>query len=391
MKRIAAVAAGALIICVVSWWGFSPRSYTPRYPGFTEPVEKPATQPAIATAEASSTQTLRARPDAGPLAVKDMSIYDEPDEPQWAVETVTDEEISKALDANAAFAAREVGRFCELTGQVAASHLFNDKQGKRDASEWMHHLFGIDERDSHVELPMPVRASLARGDGTELTAEQVMGVQFGWMSKLHAYDRLSLDYGKYTQLAEYAPLPNPKFYSYLVRARVLRAAALGDWEATVADIQALADLLRSAGTADAGLRANDVLRLEAKTIDAIKQRGDAVPAHLKVPSGEALQLHRALTRDAARFVMPRVAPEVQARAMVCARQAGMHCALAYDSVSNAHQLDGVVKFEPVSLDHSGCNEFKLAHLGFFDIEQDPAALTAELKAAPLLFNAEPSP
>ncbi len=133
---------------------------------------------------------------------------------------------------------------------------------------------------------------------------------------------------------------------------------------------------------------HDASECAAKTIEAIKQRGDVVPANLKVPSAQALRLHQKLTRDAQRFVLPKVAPEIQARAMACARKAGMHCAMAYESVVNAHHLEGVVKFDQVSLDHAGCNEFKLAHVGLFESDQDPAALTADLKAPPLLFDAE---
>jgi len=358
------VVVGLIAVVGLLWWGFSPDeetvvTYTPhgtvatRAPRAAGPRREPQPiEPAPVTALDASVE----------LGEIDEEAY------TGEVSKVSNAEIEQTLELNAAFAKANVARFCALADTLASEPLFKPLQGTRDATDNMTRLFGTHSEDlGSTALPAKIRQSLMAGDGLELTEEQLMGINFGWMRSMRDFDTLP---GKMPAAAwgESAYTPPMKMPYYYVRLRFLRAAKFNDWEDAVKDVQAFATLLHTSSKPWVEVEAAKTLELELQTIDLLRAKGVAVPEHLPLPNADRVKLHAALAQDVFRFVAPKVDPAVQHQAFECAKRAGLECAtayeaVAYEAVANANDLRRVLESEPVKLDRTGCNDNAFKVLG----------------------------
>ena len=383
MARRVFLMVGVISVIGLLWWGFSPDeeptvvTYTPQgtVAKRTPRAELPAPQTGVAM--------------PAPVIAPDASVDLEGDVDDemftGEVSKVSDAEIEKTLELNAAFARAHVARFCALADSLASEPVFKPLQGSRDATRDMSRLFGTHSEDlGSTALPAKVRQSLMSGDGLELTEDQLMGINFGWMRSMRDFDRLQ---GKTPAEAfgERAYTPPMKMPYYYVRLRFLRAAKFNDWEDAVRDVQAFATLLHTSSKPQVEVEAAKTLELELQTLEVLRAHGVKVPENLPLPDPERVKLHAALARDAFRFVMPQVDPAVQQQAFDCAKRAGLECVTGYEAVAGSNDMRRVFESEPHRFDRSRCNENAFRVLGREPDWYGAAGLNQRLRAESRLF------
>ena len=301
---------------------------------------------------------------------------------------VSDDEVAKTLEANAAFAKQNVVRFCKLTDQLASEPIFKPLQGSRDATGELSRLFGVTniEENQRITLPLAVRQSLMSGTGLELTAEQLNQIDFGWMRRMRDFDRLTGELEGPTNIGDMVYAPATKFPFYFMRLRLLRAAKIGDWEDAAKDIGAFATLLHTVNSERKERDASRAMELEVKTIAQLKESGVNVP-DLGLPTAERVKLHGALAHDAFRFVAPGVDCGVQLQAFECAKRAGLECVMAFESVLMARGgLGRVSEARSPAFDRSRCNSYRFKTINDDFEVSDASSENARLRMPSPLFD-----
>lgn len=263
--------------------------------------------------------------------------------------TVRDErtEATRWLEENARQAKEHVERFCEESERLRESGLGDgskpgDPPPTRDA--WAFMAVRVDWEGGRappglLHLSEPLRQRL-RGYGAawplKIVPSDYAGLDFGWMSALHAFDHWNVLRDLPSQNPNEvgfhdAPIPNFFELQNWAKLRLARALEVGDFAAASADLRQLAKLLRTTGLVIGDMVAFKLLDLEREAHAVAVAQGRAVAGWTPYATDD-LQRYRRLARSAPWFLYPGVPEDVMARALAC--NAVSACSPIYEGVGS---------------------------------------------------------
>jgi hypothetical protein len=252
--------------------------------------------------------------DAGDAAVPDAGARDPKVKPPT---------LAEWLSLNADEAEKNIDEFCADAKKLEhlppmpsgadhdASPFLNvrlDWEGNTRPNGWLHLSEALRQRIESYGIGWPVA----------ITDEDVAGLDFSWMSELQKYDHWDLmaegPLREYRELDLYrAPMPSFTELFLWTKLRIARAARIGDFAATSADIHQLVALLRTTQTVVGDMVSVQLLNIERVGFSA---EGARVPDGLAVAEDDT-DLERRVGRSAMYFFFPGVSPEVMKKASGC--------------------------------------------------------------------------
>ncbi len=240
------------------------------------------------------------------------------------------EALERWFARNAAAAEKNVDAFCDEAKQLKRPLPETDGRRARDASSFL--TVRIDWEDNVrppglLHLPEPLRARLKSYGPlwpTDIRDDDLVGLDFSWMSELQQYDywnllaegplRDSRDADFYS-----APIPNFVELQAWTKLRLARAMRVGDFEAASADIHQLVALLHSTGLLIADMVTVALLNLERAGLEAAAAAGMSVPAGLSYGADD-MGHARHVARAGMYFFLPGVSEKVMRKALECSPQ-----------------------------------------------------------------------
>jgi hypothetical protein len=238
-------------------------------------------------------------------------------------------EVSDSLQKNADLAAKEVEHYCEEARKASEQMPFKDSTRQKDAASYLAPRVDWVTRPPRLgtlHLPKPLTDRVEAAGKAWLgaiTAADVAGLDFSWMTDLRAFDSWGLtsdgpaaDPEIVMPEGDWPPLPNYSLFTTYTKLRLAQALGTGAFIEASTDIHHIADLLHGQGMLISEMVAIHALKLERVAFDS------AVAQHLNVSGWtpfpiEDLDRLRGVERYSFSFFWPGVDPKVMKKALSC--------------------------------------------------------------------------